>query len=85
MFWNAVASPKNPPKQELDALTLLADTVVQRVFSEWARWRVENDKVATLGDAEVATEIEREKNKLEYKYGLGIFQVITTGKLQPQN
>jgi hypothetical protein len=68
--------------KEPDALTLLADTIVHRVCLEWAKYLVENDKIASLGNSDDATEIERERGKKEYKYGLALFQLITSGKLQ---
>jgi hypothetical protein len=68
-------------QKEPDALTLLSDTIIQRVFYEWARHRIDKNQVPILGDADIATEIEREKNRLEYKFGLGIFNIIRTGNL----
>jgi len=70
--------------KEPDALTLLADTIVHRVCFEWAKYLVENDKVGSLELSDQATEIERERGKREYKYGLGLFQLIVSGKLKPE-
>ena len=47
--------------------------------------RIENEKVDILDMSRKDEEIDLEKDRLEYKYGLGLFQVIKTGKLQPQN
>jgi hypothetical protein len=71
--------------KEPDALTLLADTIVHRVCFEWAKYLVENDKVGSLELSDQATEIERERGKREYKYGLGLFQLIVSGKLKSEN
>jgi hypothetical protein len=71
--------------KEQDALTLLADTIVQRVCFEWAKYLVEHDKVASLGNVEKSEEIERERGKKEYRYGLGLFQLIVSGKLTSGN
>ena len=30
------------PQQKPEALTLLADTIIQRVFYEWSKWRIEH-------------------------------------------
>jgi len=68
--------------KEADALTLLADTIVHRVCFEWAKYLVESDKIASLGNSDPATEIERERGRREYKYGLGLFQLIVSGKLK---
>lgn len=69
--------------KELDALTLLADTIISRICYEWAKYDVENDKVASLGTDDIPTEIERIRGQREYKYGLSLFQIIVSGKLQP--
>jgi hypothetical protein len=71
--------------KEPDALTLLADTIVHRVCFEWAKYLVENDKVGSLELSDQATEIERERGKREYKYGLPLFQLIVSGKLKPES
>ena len=71
--------------KEQDALTLLADTIVQIVCFEWAKYLVEHDKVASLGNVEQSEEIERERGKKEYRYGLGLFQLIVSGKLTSGN
>ncbi len=69
--------------KELDALTLLADTIISRICYEWAKYDVEHDKVASLGTDDVPTEIERIRGQREFKYGLSLFQIIVSGKLQP--
>jgi hypothetical protein len=73
---------ENINSKERDALTLLADTFVYRVCFEWAKYLVETDKIASLGNSDQATEIERERGRKEYQYGLPLFQLITSGKLQ---
>lgn len=64
-------------KNEADAVAMLADTVVQCVSKEWAKWRIDTDKEEILGDRE--TEIERVKNKLEYEFGAQLHQMIASG------
>lgn len=60
-----------------DAVAMLADTVVQCITKEWAKWRISTDKEELLGDLE--TEIERVKNRLEYEYGAQLHQMIASG------
>jgi hypothetical protein len=64
-------------KNEPDAIAMLADTVVQCVTKEWAKWRIETDKEELLGDP--TTELERVKNRLEYEYGAQLHQMIARG------
>jgi hypothetical protein len=60
-----------------DAVAMLADTVVQRVAIEWAKWRIDKDKEDMLGDYH--SELERIKNRLEYEHGSALHQLIKFG------
>jgi len=66
--------------REPDAVAMLADTVVQCVTKEWAKWRIEKDKEEVLGDPQ--TEVERVANRLEYQYGAQMHQMIMHGHMK---
>lgn len=66
--------------REPDAVAMLADTVVQCVTKEWAKWRIEKDKEEVLGDPQ--TEVERVANRLEYQYGAQLHQMIMHGHMK---
>ena len=68
---------KNLREEKPDAISMLADTVVQRMTTEWATWKADNNKLDILSDR--ATEIQVEKNSIEYDYGLQIHQMIVQG------
>ncbi|AFS80044.1 hypothetical protein NKOR_00630 [Candidatus Nitrosopumilus koreensis AR1] len=68
---------KNLRDKKAEAIFMLADTVVQRMAMEWATWKADNNKLDILSDR--ATEIQVEKNSIEYEYGLQIHQMIVQG------
>jgi hypothetical protein len=57
------------------AIPILADTILQCIAREMAKYFIERGIVHVLSDKE--TEIERQKNKIEYQYGERIHQMIT--------
>ena len=57
------------------AIVILADTILQCVSREMAKYFIERGIVHVLSDKE--TEIERQKNKIEYQYGEKIHKMIT--------
>lgn len=62
--------------KEVDAIAILADTVLQCVTKEWAKFLLDRGVEVPLG-ANPEIEVERIRNKLEYKYGAEIHGRIT--------
>jgi hypothetical protein len=62
--------------KEIDAIAILADTVLQCVTKEWAKFLLDRGVEVPLG-ANPEIEVERIRNKLEYKYGAEIHGRIT--------
>ena len=60
-----------------DAVSLLADTIVDRMTLELAKFNVETGEVDVLDDE--ATAIEVRKGDLEFEYGLHLLQTIING------
>jgi len=78
IFGRIVAgTPKNIHEKKPDALTLLADTVVERMTFELAKHLVHTGEVDVLGEPVDA--IQGLKGELEYDYGLPLLQTIIQG------
>jgi len=76
-------TPKNLHEKKLEALTLLADTVIDRMTYELAKHRIESDQIDVIGEKTDA--IQKEKNDLEYEHGLILFQTIIHGYARHEN
>jgi len=76
-------TPKNIHDKKPDALTLLADTVVDRMTLELAKHLVSEGEVDVLGDPIDA--IQGHKGELEYEYGLPLLQTIIQGFARHEN
>lgn len=66
-----------------DAVSLLADTIVDRMTLELAKFNVETGEVDVLDDE--ATAIEVRKGDLEFQYGLHLLQTIINGHASHEN
>lgn len=62
--------------KEADAIAILADTILQCVTKEWAKFLLEKGVEVALG-ANSEIEVDRIRNKLEYKYGAEIHRRIS--------
>jgi len=63
-------------KKEADAIAILADTILQCVTKEWAKYLLDKGVEVALG-SNPEIETERIRNKLEYKYGAIIHEKIS--------
>ena len=66
-----------------DAVSLLADTIIDRMTLELAKFNVETGEVDVLDDE--ATAIEVRKGDLEFQYGLHLLQTIINGHASHDN
>jgi len=62
--------------KEADAVAILADTILQCVTKEWAKFLLDRGVEVSLG-ANPEIEVERIRNKLEYRYGAEIHRRIS--------
>jgi hypothetical protein len=62
-------------ENEPDAVVLLADTIVQCVTENWARYQIDAGVVTILSD-DVSEEVRRQARKLDYLYGKTIHEII---------
>jgi hypothetical protein len=76
-------TPKHLHDKKPEALTLLADTVVDRMTFELAKHLVESGEVDTFGD--ITDEIQGLKGDLEYENGLPLLQTIIFGYAKHEN
>lgn len=60
-----------------EAVTLLADTIVNRMTLELAKHYIETGKIDVLDDEQTA--IERQKADFEMRFGLDLFETIRSG------
>lgn len=67
-------------EKEADAIAILADTILQCVTNEWAKYLLEKGVEIALG-SNLELEKERIRNKLEYKYGAIIHSKISARAL----
>ena len=72
-----LGTPKNIHDKKPEALTLLADTVVDRMTLELAKHMVSTGEVDVLGEQMDA--IQGLKGELEYEHGLPLLQTIIQG------
>jgi len=76
-------APKNLHEKKPEALTLLADTVVERMTYELAKHLVESGEIDVLGD--ITDAIQGLKGDLEYEHGLPLLQTIIHGFARHEN
>lgn len=76
-------TPKYLYEKKPEALTLLADTVVERMTFELAKHLVESGEVDVFGDTTDA--IQGLKGDLEYENGLPLLQTIIHGFAKHEN
>lgn len=62
--------------KEADAIAILADTILQCVTKEWAKFLLDKGVEVALG-ANPEIEVERIRNQLEYRYGAEIHRRIS--------
>jgi len=56
---------------------MLADTVLNIALRQWAKKRIDDEKVDILDMSRKDEEIDLEKDRLERKYGKQIHQTLT--------
>jgi hypothetical protein len=75
--WTFGAEQQHLRDNKPDAVSMLADTIVDRMTLELAKFNVETGKVDVLDNE--ATAIEVQKGDLEFEYGLHLLQTIIEG------
>jgi hypothetical protein len=75
--WTFGGEQQHLTENKPDAVSMLADTIVDRMTLELAKFNVDTGKVDVLDDE--ATAIEVQKGDLEFQYGLHLLQTIISG------